>query len=139
MADFAAVRKFDAHTHVNTLDAGGLLEQAERDGFEILSINVDYPAFNPMQEQYRMALALQQREPHRFHFAATFSMDGWDSPGWSERVAAHLNEAVGQGARAVKVWKNIGMSFRDRNGKLVMLDDPGFDPCGGRSKRWACR
>jgi predicted TIM-barrel fold metal-dependent hydrolase len=128
MADFTAVRKFDAHAHVNTLDAGGLLEQAERDGFEILSINVDYPAFNPQQEQYRIALALQEREPRRFHFAATFSMDGWDSPGWSERVAAHLKDAVAHGARAVKVWKNIGMSFRDRNGKLVMLDDPGFDP-----------
>jgi predicted TIM-barrel fold metal-dependent hydrolase len=128
MADFTAVRKFDAHTHVNTLDPGGLLEQAERDGFEILSINVDYPAFNPQDEQYRMALALQQREPRRFHFAATFSMSGWDSSGWSERVAAHLTEAVGSGARAVKVWKNIGMSFRDGNGKLVMLDDPAFDP-----------
>ena len=128
MADFAAARKFDAHTHVNSLDTGGLLEQAARDGFEILSINVDYPAFNPHEEQYRMALVLQQREPQRFHFAATFSMEGWGSPGWSERVAAHLQDAAAHGARAVKVWKNIGMSFRDANGKLVMLDDPGFDP-----------
>jgi predicted TIM-barrel fold metal-dependent hydrolase len=128
MADFAAARKFDAHTHVNSLDTGGLLDQAARDGFEILSINVDYPAFNPHEEQYRMALALQQREPRRFHFAATFSMEGWGSPGWSERVAAHLQDAAAHGARAVKVWKNIGMSVRDANGKLVMLDDPGFDP-----------
>jgi predicted TIM-barrel fold metal-dependent hydrolase len=128
MADFATARKFDAHTHVNSLEQGGLLEQAARDGFELLSINVDYPAFNPHEEQYRVALALQQREPRRFHFAATFSMNGWDSPGWSERATAHLQEAAGHGARAVKVWKNIGMSFRDSNGKLVMLDDPRFDP-----------
>jgi predicted TIM-barrel fold metal-dependent hydrolase len=128
MADFASARKFDAHTHVNSLDSGGLLEQAARDGFELLSINVDYPAFNPHEEQYRMALTLQQRDPQRFHFAATFSMEGWGSPGWSERVGAHLKEAVANGAVAVKVWKNIGMAFRDRNGKLVMLDDPGFDP-----------
>ena len=128
MADFAAARKFDAHTHVNSLDTGGLLEQAQRDGFELLSINVDYPAFLPQEEQYRFALALQQREPQRFHFAATFSMQSWGSPGWSERVAAHLQQAASHGARAVKVWKNIGMSFRDRDGKLVMLDDPGFDP-----------
>lgn len=128
MADFVGVRKFDAHTHVNAVDTTGLLAQAQRDGFEILSINVDYPAFNPMEEQYRIALELQQREPQRFQFAATFSMEGWGTPGWSERAAAHLEEAVGHGARAVKVWKNIGMSFRDANGKLVMLDDPGFDP-----------
>jgi predicted TIM-barrel fold metal-dependent hydrolase len=128
MADFTTVRKFDAHTHVNSLDPGGLLAQAQRDGFEILSINVDYPAFNPHEEQYRIALALRQREPQRFQFAATFSMEGWDTPGWSERVAAHLQDAASHGARAVKVWKNVGMSFRDRSGKLVMLDAPGFDP-----------
>src|SRR5690349_19931315 len=101
MADFAAARKFDAHTHGNSLASGGLLEQAARDGFEILSINVDYPAFNPHEEQYRMALILQQREPQRFHFAATFSMAGWGTPGWSERVAAHLQDAKAHGARAV--------------------------------------
>jgi predicted TIM-barrel fold metal-dependent hydrolase len=128
MADFAAARKFDSHTHVNSLEPGGLLEQAQRDGFELLSINVDYPAFNPHEEQYRIAIELQRREPRRFHFAATFSMTGWDSPGWSDRVSAHLRDAASHGARAVKVWKNIGMSFRDRNGQLVMLDDPGFDP-----------
>ncbi|HEV8332988.1 MAG TPA: amidohydrolase family protein [Steroidobacteraceae bacterium] len=128
MADFAAARKFDSHTHVNSLDPGGLLEQAQRDGFELLSINVDYPAFNPLEEQYRIALELQRREPRRFHFAATFSMAGWDNPGWSDRVSEHLRDAASHGALAVKVWKNIGMSFRDRNGKLVMLDDPGFDP-----------
>src|ERR1044072_8850472 len=31
MADFASVRKFDSHTHVNTVDTTGLLAQAERD------------------------------------------------------------------------------------------------------------
>ena len=128
MADFTAVRKFDSHTHVNAVDTTGLLAQAQRDGFEILSINVDYPAFNPMEQQYRTTLALRQRQPQRLEFAATFSMEGWGSPGWSARVAGHLEDAVAHGARAVKVWKNIGMSFRDSNGKLVMLDDPGFDP-----------
>ncbi len=127
-ADFTAVRKFDSHTHVNTVDTTGLLAQAERDGFEILSINVDYPAFNPMEEQYRIALELRQRAPQRFQFAATFPMEGWGTSGWSERAAAHLGDAVAHGARAVKVWKSIGMSIRDSNGKLVMLDDPGFDP-----------
>jgi hypothetical protein len=77
MADFTAVRKFDSHTHVNTVDTTGLLAQAERDGFEILSINVDYPAFNPHEEQYRIALEMQQRAPQRFQFAATFSMADW--------------------------------------------------------------
>jgi predicted TIM-barrel fold metal-dependent hydrolase len=29
---------------------------------------------------------------------------------------------------AVKVWKNIGMEFRDKDSVLIMIDDPKFDP-----------
>ena len=128
MADFTAVRKFDSHTHVNSSTPAGLLEQAERDGFEILSINVDYPAFNPHEEQYRIALELQQRAPQRFHFAATFSMEGWGTPGWSERATAHLRGRRCHGARAVKVWKNIGMSFRDSGGQARHARRRGLRP-----------
>ena len=41
MADFTRVRKYDAHVHANTSDSA-FLEQARADGFELLSINVDY-------------------------------------------------------------------------------------------------
>ena len=35
---------------------------------------------------------------------------------------------MGQGAVAVKVWKDIGMQQRDADGRAVMIDDPRFDP-----------
>ena len=31
------------------------------------------------------------------------------------------------GATGIKIWKNIGMVIRDKNGKYVMVDDPVFD------------
>jgi predicted TIM-barrel fold metal-dependent hydrolase len=127
MADFASVRKYDAHVHANTSDPA-FLEQARADGFELLSINVDYPAFPSVALQHEAALALAKQDPARFHWATTFSMRGFGSPGWAERVDAGLAKDVAQGARAVKVWKNIGMVERDADGKLVMLDDPGLAP-----------
>ena len=127
MADFSSVRKYDAHVHANTRDIA-LLEQARADGFELLSINVDYPDFPSVALQHEAALALAKKDPARFHWATTFSMKGFGTPGWIERVDAGLARDVAQGARAVKVWKNIGMVEKDADGKLIMLDDPGLAP-----------
>jgi predicted TIM-barrel fold metal-dependent hydrolase len=127
-ADFAGVRKFDAHVHANTSSAV-FLEQARADNFELLSINVDYPDFPSLAAQEEAALNQAAVDPERFHFATTFSTADWGGKAdWAATVNAKLDQAAARGAVAVKVWKNIGMSLRDTNGKLVMIDDPGFDP-----------
>ncbi|HUD30841.1 MAG TPA: amidohydrolase family protein [Novosphingobium sp.] len=126
-ADFARVPKFDAHVHAN-VDDPRFLEVARRDGFELLSINVDYPDFPPLADQARIAQAMGKADPARFHFATTFTMDGFGTPGWSERTIGALDTALARGAVAVKVWKNIGMVAKDADGRRVFLDDPRFDP-----------
>lgn len=127
MADFARVRKYDAHVHANNQDPA-FLEQAGADGFELLSINVDYPAFPSVELQHDAAVALAERDPERFHWATTFSMRGFGTDGWAGRANAGLAADVANGARAVKVWKNIGMVEKDADGRLVMLDDPRLAP-----------
>jgi predicted TIM-barrel fold metal-dependent hydrolase len=126
VADFARVRKFDAHVHANT-DDRAFLKIARKDGFEILSINVDYPDFPPLREQARVAHALQAADPRYFHFATTFSMKGFGKDRWTQETNQLIDSEIRQGALAVKVWKNIGMVEKDAQGRLIMLDDPGFD------------
>src|SRR4051794_2753074 len=70
MGDFARVRKYDAHVHANTRD-NAFLEQARADGFELLSINVDYPAFPSVAVQHEAAVTLAKQDPARFHWATT--------------------------------------------------------------------
>jgi predicted TIM-barrel fold metal-dependent hydrolase len=125
-ADFAQVRKFDAHVHANT-DDHRFLDIAAKDGFELLSINVDYPDFPAMDRQAQMAHTLRAADPRRFHFAATFSMKGFGGAGWTADTIRHIDAEVAQGAVGVKVWKNIGMVERDARGRLIMLDDRRFD------------
>lgn len=55
-------------------------------------------------------------------------MQGWDEPDWQEKTTAHLKNAFEKGAIGVKVWKNIGMEFKDKNDNFVMIDDSKFDP-----------
>jgi len=125
-ADFARVPKLDAHVHAN-VDDPAFLAVARRDGFELLSINVDYPDFPSLAAQAAIARKKRAADPRRFHYATTFSMKGFGTPGWTERTDAAIDAAVAQGAVAVKVWKNIGMVERDPQGKRVFLDDPRFD------------
>jgi predicted TIM-barrel fold metal-dependent hydrolase len=124
--DFARVRKFDAHVHANT-DDQALLDVARKDGFELLSINVDYPDFPPLSTQAEVAHKLQAADPQRFHFATTFPMEGFGSPSWTQDTNRLIDAEVQHGALGVKVWKNIGMVARDANARLIMLDDPRFD------------
>jgi predicted TIM-barrel fold metal-dependent hydrolase len=125
-ADFGRVPKFDAHVHVNT-DEGAFLEIARKDDFEILSINVDYPDFPPLRDQARVAHKLLAADPKHFHFATTFSMKGFGNEGWTQATNEWIDSEIQRGALGVKVWKNIGMVEKDRQGRLIMLDDPGFD------------
>ena len=130
MEDFARVRKLDAHVHVN-VSSPAFLEQARDDNFELMSINVDYPDFPKLAEQRAAALVQLGKDPARFHWATTFSMQGFGDAGWADAVGAGIAGDAQQGAKAVKIWKNVGMQER-RDGKLVMLDDPQISPLAAR-------
>lgn len=127
MADFASVDKVDIHVHINTSDTA-LIDEAADDRFRLLTINVDYPDFPHLTEQRRVAHALIAAHPDRVAYAAAFSVQGWDAPGWQQHAIQELDSEFAHGAVAVKVWKYIGMGLRDAQGKLVMIDDPKFDP-----------
>jgi predicted TIM-barrel fold metal-dependent hydrolase len=71
---------------------------------------------------------LKQEYPETTEFTTTFCLDGWDEPGWVENTISWIDQCVADGAIAVKVWKNIGMEFRDKDSLLIMIDDPQFDP-----------
>ena len=125
-ADFDTVPKIDAHVHANMYDPS-FLALLRDTGFQALSINVDYPDFPSLDQQAAAAHRYHAQDPGVFQFTTTFSMDGFETAGWSSRTNAHLDREFDAGAIGVKVWKNIGMVERNQAGDLIMLDDPGFD------------
>jgi predicted TIM-barrel fold metal-dependent hydrolase len=124
--DFARVAKFDAHVHANTAGPE-FLAIARKDGFQLLSINVDYPDFPALEDQARIARNQRATEPRRFYYATAFSMKGFGTPQWTTNTISTIDQAVKQGAVAVKVWKNVGMVEKDATGQRIFLDDPRFD------------
>jgi hypothetical protein len=95
--------------------------KAGEDRFRLLTLNTSI-------RQRDRAVRQMNEFPDRMSWAATFSLDGWDEPDWQEKTLAYLEESFNMGAVAVKVWKNIGMVLKDRDGNFVMIDDPQFDP-----------
>lgn len=125
--DFKSVLKYDAHIHIETEDVF-FVELAEEDNFHLLNIVDDRPFGTPMAELQRLAVSHYRAFPNRLDFATTFSVDHWDDDDWQERTIIGLREAISAGAKAVKIWKNIGLDLKDKDGKFVMVDHPRFDP-----------
>jgi predicted TIM-barrel fold metal-dependent hydrolase len=127
LQDFNLVRKIDAHVHDNA-DSSVFVDVATASGFKILSINVDYPDFPPLEVQQRVAERHRKDHPGTFAYASTFAVAGWDSAEWVARVIRHLDSTLANGATAVKFWKNIGMVLKDKDGNMVMLDNSRLEP-----------
>ena len=134
LQDFRRVEKIDAHKHVHG-PADRLMAQAIADHFRILTINVDAPDYPPIRDQQLGAVSLRERYPGRVAFAATFSVAGFQNPGWSAGVLRDIDAAVAQGAVGFKIWKNIGMELRDADGSYVMPDDVRLEPIIGHLER----
>lgn len=128
MADYERVPKIDAHLHLHGLEQKPFLALAHKANFRALTINVDYPDFPPLAQQQQVASTLHRTHPDTVGWIASFSADGLNQPAWIPATLHRLDGALADGAVGVKIWKNIGMSVRDAQGKLVMVDDARIAP-----------
>lgn len=75
----------------------------------------------------RMTEAVKAVAPKRFIVFANIDFDGIGKPGWTEKAVQQLKEDVQHGANGLKIFKNLGFSVKDNNGKRVPVDDPRLD------------
>jgi hypothetical protein len=124
--DFKSVRKFDIHVHINT-PGKTIINLARANNFRMLNVAVDVSSYPPMKEQISVREKHFQEDPDLIAYGTAFTLDNWDEADWSDRVINQLKNDFDHGAVAVKTWKNIGMEARDKEDKLITLDDPKFD------------
>lgn len=127
--DFSGVRKIDSHVHINS-DKGFFEDQAIKDNFILITLGVDHSDSVSVKQQLNYALLSIKKYPGSVFYGATFYFDtaGWGTDSWSKKVISHLDNDISGGASTVKIWKNIGMTVRDKNGKFIMVDDPAIEP-----------
>lgn len=64
----------------------------------------------------------------RFHVYFNPDFSRIDEPDFGKNEAAKLEEAVKMGVRGLKIFKQLGLTIKDRSGKVVPVDDPRIDP-----------
>ena len=121
------ITKVDAHVHIRTGDPA-IMEFAKAQGFKFLTINTRSSSQEYIDQQRGYAKGMKILYPDRIAWIATFSMEDFESPGWAENVIMKLQKDFDEGAIGVKVWKDIGMTFRDSLDNFVLIDDPLFEP-----------
>jgi predicted TIM-barrel fold metal-dependent hydrolase len=123
----------DAHAHLGRWltgtwtapDVGALLATMDAANVSIV-VNLD----GMWDEELGANLArYDRRHPDRF---VTFAQ--WDRSlvgehrDFGERLGAQVRRAISDGARGLKVWKDLGLHLRDPVGASMMPDDERLDP-----------
>ena len=126
----AALEPIDTHTHVAKGDADfyAMLDRLHMHILDILLVD-DH-------EEYRKSLGPQLQDALRVvreshgHAALCTSIDPFQfgQPDFPNSAIRGLDRDFRHGAVAVKIWKNIGMELKDKDGRYVLADNPGFEP-----------
>ena len=69
-------------------------------------------------------------KPHPGRFMVFTQLD-WskvDDPDFGAEMATQIRDSVSRGARGLKLLKDLGLGVRDKDGKLLAIDDARLDP-----------
>jgi hypothetical protein len=127
MDDFYLIDKIDAHIHLNS-ERTELFELAKENKFKFITIKTDVPFFPSLAKQQEFIDLAHKQYNEGINFLTTFSLQSWGSKNWADQTIEKLKVDFDNGALGVKVWKNIGMTFRNTENQFVMIDDLHFDP-----------
>ena len=125
---FEEIPKIDVHSHVFE-DVPEVVEMMDRCRVRI--VNVCVRGTDPERLRRQEELAERQQAKYgrnRFPFASTFDVTRRDDPDYVDQVTRWLDASFEKGAVMVKIWKEVGMEIKDRQGRFVLPDDPLFDP-----------
>ncbi len=71
---------------------------------------------------------IEKSFPNRFVVFANVDFEGVGTDDWGLKAAAQLEKDVKNGARGLKIFKSLGLRYKDINGNRVAIDDERLDP-----------
>ena len=76
----------------------------------------------------RSLLNVKNNANGRILVFTNIDFSGIDNPAWTKTAVEQLEKDVKAGAAGLKIYKDIGLEVKDKNGKRVTVDDPRLDP-----------
>ena len=116
----------DIHNHLRNLSrAQTYLDEMNKTGVW-MCVNLDGKLAD---DSYKQTLeAAKAVSSDRLIVYVTPDFSKIDEPNFGIKEAAKLEEAVKLGVRGLKIFKSLGLTFKDKSGKLIPVDDPRIDP-----------
>lgn len=71
---------------------------------------------------------IKDHYPNRFVVFANIDFDGVGSEDWQENTLVQLEKDIQNGARGLKIYKSLGMRYKDTEGNRVAINDKRLDP-----------
>ena len=127
---FAAVEPIDTHAHVFKNDPAffAMLRELHLQIVDICVADDTVPRRHSVAEQVSAVLSVVHNSQGHVWLGTTFDPFRLNQPDFSQQAIQQLNQDFEAGAVAVKIWKNVGMEIKRRDGQFVMPDDPLLEP-----------
>jgi uncharacterized protein len=112
----------DVHNHqfdMPDMDLGTLITDMDKLNMKVM-VNLSGESGATLQKSLTN---VKQHFPNRFIVFANIDFKGVGEKGWGEKAAAQLQEDVKHGANGLKIYKDLGLTVNDINGKRVTVDD----------------
>jgi uncharacterized protein len=116
----------DVHNHqfdMPDMDLGRLITDMDKLNMKVM-VNLSGESGATLQKS---VTNVKQHYPNRFIVFANIDFKGVGEKGWGEKAAAQLEQDVKNGANGLKIYKDLGLSVTDINGKQVTVDDISLD------------
>ncbi|HQW93054.1 MAG TPA: amidohydrolase family protein, partial [Ferruginibacter sp.] len=117
----------DVHNHqfgMPDMDLGKLVTEMDALNMKVM-VNLSGESGDKIK---RSVANIKQNFPNRFIVFANLDLKTVGSAGWGEQAANQLAEDVKNGASGLKIYKSLGFSVVDIDGKRVTVDDARLDP-----------
>ena len=117
----------DVHNHqfeMPDMDLGVLIREMDKLNMKVM-VNLSGQSGDLIKKS---VANIREHYPKRFIVFANVDFNRVGDAGWGEKAAKQLEEDVKNGANGLKIYKNLGFSVMDINGKRVTEDDARLDP-----------
>ncbi|BCS32180.1 hypothetical protein TBR22_A13900 [Luteitalea sp. TBR-22] len=115
----------DIHAHwPASVEPAALLKAMDDLGVE-RAVNLS-GGFGPQLE--RMLARYHTAAPGRLVIFGNVDFSRIDEPTFAADAVAMLERGKAQGMAGLKIFKNLGLTIKDRSGRVVPIDDPRIDP-----------
>lgn len=116
----------DIHNHLRDLNkAEHYLNEMDKAGVTIC-VGLDGLSKDDFYKEHLKVSHGVSKERFHIYFSPDFSKI--DEPNFGENEAQKLEEAVKMGIRGLKIFKSLGLGYKDKTGKYIRVDDPRIDP-----------